>query len=99
MKLFTLVLVCSLVCVACSRPLRTLSDGQPGYFLTCDTLRERCLKESALICRGKGYYIVSERAQETRQDIDWTDTGAVNSKFNSRYWMEIRCEGVDVKPD
>ena len=96
MKTFALVLVCSLVCVACARPLKTLSDGQPGYFLTCDTLRERCLKEISLMCRGQGYTIVTERADETRQDIDWVDSGAV-AKFNSRYWMEVRCDGVDVK--
>ena len=93
---YTLVLLCSLACVACTRPLKTLSDGLPGYVVTCDTLRKRCLEEISLMCRDKGYTIITERAQEVRQDVDWVDRGAV-AKFNSRYWMEVRCEGVDVR--
>jgi len=91
MKTIVLVLLWSMVCVACARPLTTLSDGRPGYAITCDTLRERCLKEIMLSCRDKSYTIISERAQETRQDTDWMDNGAV-AKFNSRYWMEARCD-------
>ena len=92
MKSFAFALVCSLVCMACARPLTTLSDGRPGYAITCDTVRTRCINEITLACRGKGYTIVTERAQETRQDIDWIDNGAVSAKFNSRYWMEARCD-------
>ena len=92
MKIFSLVLFCSLVCVACSRPLRTLSDGQPGYVVTCDTVRERCIKEIVLACRGKSYAIVAERAQELILPTEWVDTGGNPAKFNSRYWMEARCD-------
>ena len=99
MKTFTFVLLCSLASVACARPLKTLSDGQPGYVVTCDTLRERCIDEISLMCRGKGYVIVAERADEIRLDILWTTRtippGWVHASYNSRYWMEVRCEGVD----
>jgi len=78
--------------MACAKPLKTLSDGQPGYAIYCDTVRTRCIDEITRLCRGKSYMIVTERAQEIRQDIDWVDTGAVNPKFNSRYWMEARCD-------
>jgi len=72
--------------------LKTLSDGQPGYVVTCDTLRERCLNEIALMCQGKAY-IVTERAEEhSRLPLGWLDTGAVRPNFNSRYWMEVRCD-------
>jgi len=92
MKTFALVLVCSLACAACARPLKTLSDGQPGYQVTCDTVRERCLKEISLICEGKSYNIVTERAQEYRPPLGWNDSGSMLPKFNSRYWMEVRCD-------
>ena len=92
MKSFAFALVCSLACMACARPLQTLSDGQPGYAVNCDTVRERCLKEISLICQGKSYYIISERAQEHRPPLGWTDSGSLLPKFNSRYWMEVRCD-------
>jgi len=92
MKTFVLALLCSLVCTACARPLKTLSDGQPGYTITCDTVRERCIKEITLACQGKGYAIVSEREQEVNLDIDWMDTGSNLAKYNSRYWMDVRCD-------
>ena len=92
MKTFAFALVCSLICMACAKPLKTLSDGQPGYAVSCDTARTRCIDEITRLCRGKSYIIVMERAQEVRPDIDWVDTGAVRPKFNSRYWMEARCD-------
>jgi hypothetical protein len=92
MKAFSLVLLCSLACAACAKQLTTLSDGQPGYAVNCETVRQRCFDEIALLCRDKSYMIVTERAQEWRLPLDWIDTGAVHPKFNSRYWMEVRCD-------
>jgi len=98
MKIFTLALLCALACTACAKPLKTLSDGQPGYAIHCETVRQRCLDEIALLCRGKGYMIVTERAQEVNIKPDWVDAGlmydpgGVHPKFNSRYWMEMRCD-------
>ena len=97
MKTYALVLVCSLICAACAKQLKTLSDGQPGYAVNCETVRERCMKEIALLCRDKNYMIVTERADEWTLplgwiDTSWMDSGAVHPKFNSRYWMEVRCE-------
>ena len=86
------VLLCSLVCAGCAKPLTTLSDGQPGYAVYCDTVRTRCMDEIALLCKDKSYMIISERAREVSLPIGWVDTGAVLHKFNSRYWMEVRCE-------
>jgi hypothetical protein len=83
--------MCSLVCAACAKPLTTLSDGRPGYAVYCDTLRTRCMDEIAILCKGKSPMIVSERAQEVGLPADWIDTGQV-AKFNSRYWMEVRCD-------
>ena len=77
--------------MACTKQLTTLSDGQPGYAVNCETVRKRCMDEIARLCRDKSPMIISERAQEHRQDINWSDTGAVHPKFNSRYWMEVRC--------
>ena len=91
MKTFALVLLCSLTCIACSKKVITLSDGKPGYAVNCETVRQRCLDEIALLCHGKSPMIVTERAQEYRQSLDWVDTGGV-AKFNSRYWMEVRCD-------
>ena len=90
MKMFALVLLCSLVCAGCARQMTTLSDGQPGYRVTCETLRQRCLDDIALICRDKGYAIVTERADEWRLPLIWVDNGGLVG-FNSRYWMEVRC--------
>ena len=92
MKTFALALLCSLACMACAKPLKTLSDGQPGYAIHCETVRTRCIDEITRLCRGKGYIIVTERAQESSLPPGWEDTGAVLSKFNSRYWMEARCD-------
>jgi hypothetical protein len=92
MRTFALILVCSLVCASCAKPLTTLSDGQPGYAVYCDTLRTRCMDEIALLCQGKSPMIVSERAQEVSVPLGWIDTGGVFPQFNSRYWMEVRCE-------
>ena len=92
MKACAFVFLCSLVCMACAKPLQTLSDGQPGYAIYCDTVRTRCIDEITRLCRGKSYMIVTERANEVHQDLSWVDTGAVHPKFNSRYWMEARCD-------
>jgi len=97
MKTFVLALLCSLACIACARPLTTLSDGKPGYSITCDTLRERCLKEFELACRGKGYKLISERDQPMWLPYNWPSPGPftrdyVLASHNSRYWMEARCD-------
>jgi hypothetical protein len=92
MRIFALVLICSLVCAACAKPLTTLSDGRPGYAVYCDTVRTRCMDEIALLCRDKSPMIVSERAQEVSLPIGWIETGGPLPKFNSRYWMEVRCD-------
>jgi hypothetical protein len=92
MKMFARVLLCSLVCAACATPLTTLSDGKLGYAVYCETIQERCMKTIALLSQEKNYMIVSERAQESSLPLDWVDTGAVHPKFNSRYWMEVRCD-------
>ena len=92
MKTCTLViLTCVLVCASCAKKLTTLSDGKPGYAVNCETLRTRCMDEIALLCRDQSYMMISERAQEVSLPRDWIDTGAV-AKFNSRYWMEVRCD-------
>jgi len=91
MKKVTLVLLCALVCVSCAKKLTTLSDGRPGYAVNCETVRSRCMSEIKLLCRDSSYMIISERAQEVSLDPDWIDTGGVHPKFNSRYWMEVRC--------
>ena len=95
MKFFTLALVCFLACAACARPLTMLSDGQPGYAVNCDTLRERCLDEIALACRDEGFTIVSERAQEVSLPWNWPPPGPLNPGWSpspgSRYWIEARC--------
>jgi len=92
MKKLVLVLLCVLVCASCAKKLTTLSDGRPGYAVYCDTLRTRCMDEIALLCRDKSYMIISERAQEVSVPLGWIDTGGVFPKFNSRYWMEVRCD-------
>ena len=92
MRTFAFVLLCSLVCAACAKQLTTLSDGRPGYAVNCETYRERCMHEIALLCRDKNYMIVTERAQEVSAPLGWIDTGGVFPKFNSRYWMEVRCD-------
>ncbi|MCL2124127.1 MAG: hypothetical protein FWH34_08535 [Desulfovibrionaceae bacterium] len=92
MKTFAFALLCSLACMACAKQMTTLSDGKPGYAISCDTVRSRCIDEITRLCRGKSPLIVTERAKEIRQDLGWTDVGAVSSKFNSRYWMEARCD-------
>jgi hypothetical protein len=91
MKIFAITLLCALACAACAKPLTTLSDGKPGYAVYCDTLRTRCLDEIALLCRDKSPMLISERAQEVSLPADWIDTGGL-AKFNSRYWMEVRCD-------
>jgi hypothetical protein len=90
MKTYALVLVCALACFSCAKKVVTLSDGEPGYAVYCDTVRTRCMDEIAYLCRGKSYMIVSERAQEEHVPIGWIDSGGL-LKFNSRYWMEVRC--------
>ena len=95
MRLFVLTLLCALGCVACAKQMTTLSDGQPGYAVSCETFRERCIKEIALLCRDKRYELVAERAQEHHLPSWWwgtmMDPGFVFPSFNSRYWMEVRC--------
>ena len=92
MKKLALVLLCALLCASCAKKVTTLSDGKPGYAVHCETVRQRCMDEIALLCRGKSHMIVTERAQEVFLPLDWIDTGAVHHKFNSRYWMEVRCD-------
>ena len=91
-RMLVLVLVFSLASVGCAKQLTTLSDGQPGYAVYCDTARTRCMDEIAFLCKDKSYMIITERAQEVSLPIGWVDTGAVLDKFNSRYWMEVRCD-------
>jgi len=91
MKKLVCVLLCSLVCAGCARPLKTLSDGQPGYDVYCETFRERCLHDIALVCKEKSYMIVTERSREHTPPLGWPDNGGP-LLFNSRYWMEVRCE-------
>jgi hypothetical protein len=50
------------------------------------------MDEIAILCKGKSPMIISERAQEEHLPLGWIDTGSVFSKFNSRYWMEVRCD-------
>jgi hypothetical protein len=92
MKKFACVLLCVLVCAGCAKQMTTLSDGRPGYAVHCETVRQRCLDEIALLCKGKSPMIISERAQEVSLPLGWVDTGAVFPTFNSRYWMEVRCD-------
>ncbi|MCL2123392.1 MAG: hypothetical protein FWH34_04805 [Desulfovibrionaceae bacterium] len=95
MRLFALTLLCVLGCAACARQMTTLSDGQPGYAVSCDTFQERCIHEIALLCRGKHYEVVRERAVEHHLPPRYwstTDAGFVFPSFNSRYWMEVRCD-------
>ena len=89
MKMFAFVLLCSLVCVACARPMKTLSDGQPGYAISCDKVRTRCTDEIARLCRGKSYMIVTERAQEINPS---GVLEGVHRAYNNFYWMEVRCD-------
>ena len=86
MKTFVLAFLCSLVCTACARQMTTLSDGQPGYAITCDTVREQCIDEITRLCGANSFIIVSERANEIGQGI-WR-----RPNFTSRYWMEVRCD-------
>ena len=92
MKTYALVFLCALVCTSCAKQLTTLSDGKPGYAVHCETVRTRCMDEIALLCRDKSYMILSERAQEVSVPLGWIDAGGVFPKFNSRYWMEVRCD-------
>ena len=96
MRLFALTLLCALGCMACAKQMTTLSDGQPGYAVSCDTFQERCLNEIAHLCRGKSYELVTERATEHHLPPRYwglmVDTGFVFPSFNSRYWMEVRCD-------
>ena len=92
MKPFVLVFLCSLACVGCAKQLTTLSDGQPGYAVHCETVQTRCFDEIALLCRDKNYTIVSERAQIWRPPLDWVDSGGPHIGFNSQFWMEVRCD-------
>ncbi|MCL1985809.1 MAG: hypothetical protein FWG59_05110 [Betaproteobacteria bacterium] len=93
MKMLTLALLCVLGCAACAKQMTTLSDGQPGYAVYCDTYRERCLDDIARLCRGKSYMIVTERSREHIPPLGKPpDTGGVFLTFNSRYWMEVRCD-------
>ena len=91
MRILALALLCSLACAGCAKPLTTLSDGQPGYAVNCETVRQRCLDEIARLCGNKSHMILTERAREVWLPLDWLDSGAT-FKFNSRYWMEVRCD-------
>jgi hypothetical protein len=93
MKKLALVLLCSLICASCAKkPLTTLSDGRPGYAIHCETFRQRCLDEIERLCKSTDYKILKERAQESSLPVGYRDVGAVHPQFNSRYWMEVRCE-------
>ena len=87
MKTCMLVLLCSLACVACARPLKTLSDGQLGYVVYCEVSRTPCVRDIALLCRDKRSKIISERADEVRPEGVLLDRPV----FHNRYWMEVRC--------
>jgi len=92
MKKLALVLLCSLICASCAKkPLTTLSDGRPGYAVHCETSRKWCLEEIERLCRGTGYMILKERAQESSLPVGWPES-VVHPQFNSRYWMEARCD-------
>jgi len=82
-----LVFFCVLACASCARPLKTLSDGQLGYVVYCEVSREPCRQDIALLCRGKGAKIISERADEVRPEGAPVD----RPSFHNRYWMEVRC--------
>ena len=87
---FMCIALCCLMCAACARKESMLSDGRPGYRVTCDTLRERCVADMDMICGERGYEVVSERADEVRLPLGWIDVGST-WRFNSRYWIEMRC--------
>ena len=89
MKTFALVLLCSLVCVACAKPLTRLSDGQAGYAVYCEIFRDRCMDEIARLCRDKSYMIIAEHADEivNPERPDWA-----RATYRSRYWIEVRCD-------
>ena len=89
MKTIALALLCSLVCTACSKPLKTLSDGRPGYVITCDKVQTRCIDEITRLCRGKSFIIVTERAQEINPA---GVLEGVHRAYNNLYWMEARCD-------
>jgi len=72
--------------------MKTLSDGEPGYAVYCETVQQRCIDEITRLCRGKSHIIISERASEVRPPLDWVDTGGPHRRFNSQYWMEMRCD-------
>ncbi|MDR0465894.1 MAG: hypothetical protein LBH94_00900 [Deltaproteobacteria bacterium] len=93
MKKLVLVLMCSLVCATCAKKsLTTLSDGKPGYAVHCETYRQRCLDENARLCSGTGYKIIKEKADEWSLPDGWPEDSGAVYRFNSRYWMEVRCE-------
>ena len=88
MKALAFALLSSFLCLACARQLTTLSDGQPGYAITCDTYQDRCLGEITKLCGANNYVIVSERANEIGNGWRYRD-------FTSRYWLEARCLSAD----
>lgn len=91
MKKIPLLLLCAALCAACAKKEVMLSDGGPGYKVYCDSYRERCVADMERMCGEKGYAVVSERAEETRPPLGSIDTGGT-WKFNSRYWIEMRCQ-------
>ena len=96
MKTFALVLLCIITCASCATQLTTLSDGRPGYAVHCETARTRCIDEIALLCKGKGYTIISERTKEPGRTHTWPSPGQnTPSGWNvsaRRFWIEARCD-------
>ena len=88
MKTCMLVLLCVLACASCTRPQKTLSDGQLGYAVYCEVSRTPCMRDIVLLCRDKNYTIVTERADEVRPE----GAPAERAIFHNRYWMEARCD-------
>ena len=89
MQTFALALLCSLICMACAKPLKILSDGKPGYAISCDKVWTRCIDEITRLCRGKSFTVVTERAWEINpQGV----LEGVRRGYNNLYWIEARCD-------
>ena len=95
MKIYVFALLCTLASVACTKQLTTLSDGQSGYAVHCETSRTRCIENIALLCKGKSHVIISERTKEPGQTYTWPTPGQNTAGWNTsprQYWMEARCD-------
>ena len=95
MKTYVLALVCSLACASCAQRSATLSDGQPGYAVHCETSRARCIEDIARLCQGKSYMIIAERTREPGQTYMWPSPGQNAAGWNTsarQFWVEARCD-------